>query len=273
VNLTDIPTRVIVASGKGGVGKTTVSSDIARTARDMGYSVGLIDADISTPNSPQVIGGEGVDLEGQRLSNHDSLVPPVIDGIQVISQGVVLPDDVPVLRDGGWRAEAVADYIEFVEWQEQTDVLVIDTPPGTGEELQVVTSAAEPDHAYVVTTPHPSSVRDAEKTHQFFTQAEVPHSGVLNMAYMPSGDVVDAVLSEPDLTALDGVGEATAESVRELVEETTVDVPLFGYDPGEDVALDMDFVATLPYSVDYAQRSPRIEAVVDHAVGTEELVQ
>lgn len=273
MNLTDIPTRIVVASGKGGVGKTTVSSDIARTARDMGYSVGLIDADISTPNTPQVVGGEDVDLDGQRLSTHDSLVPPVIDDIQVISQGVVLPDDVPVLRDGSWRAEAVADYIEFVEWKAGTDMLVIDTPPGTGEELQVVTSAADPTDAYVVTTPHPSSVRDAEKTHQFFMQAEVQHSGVLNMAYMPATDVVGRVTADVDLTTIDGVGDSIATSVRELLHSEAEDIPLFGYDPESEPSIDMEFVTSLPYAVEYEYRSPRIEPVIDHALGTEEVIQ
>lgn len=272
MKLTDVPTRLIVASGKGGVGKTTVSADIACTARDMGLTVGLIDADISTPNSPQVVGGEDVDLEGQRLSDHDSLVPPVVNDIQLISQGVVLPDDVPVLRDGTWRAEAVADYIEFVRWADDTDLVVIDTPPGTGEELQVVATAAEPTHAVVVTTPHPSSVRDATKTHEFFEQADIPHTGVVNMAYIPGGDVADHAMGGTELETVQGVGESIATSVKELVQDTASDLPLFGYDPSIADPIDMEFVAVLPYTTDDDSRRLELEGLVADIVADEEVV-
>jgi hypothetical protein len=125
----------------------------------------------------------------------------------------------------------------------------------------------------VVTTPHPSSIRDAEKTHQFFMQAEVEHSGVLNMAYMPATDVVGRVTEGVDLTSIDGVGDAIATSVREQLHAETDDIPLFGYEPEAEPPIDMEFVTSLPYAVEYEYRSPRIEPVIDHAMGTEEIVQ
>jgi Mrp family chromosome partitioning ATPase len=255
MNIEDVPTVLLVASGKGGVGKTTVASDIARIAHDDGMSVGLIDADISTPNSPEVIGGEEADVDGQRLATGESLVPPVVNGIQVMSQGTILPDDVAVLRDGEWRAGVVMDYLQNVEWNDDTDVVVIDSPPGSGEELQVVTTQSPITHGIIVTTPHPSAVRDATRTHEFFTEYDVPHSAVVNMAYIPATDVVSHVSNNVDRTAVKGVGPATEESLDELAQEETPHMPLFGYDFGETVDVGAEVEAIIPYTSHYEFRA------------------
>lgn len=254
MRLNDVPLIILVASGKGGVGKTTVASDLALTLSNLDATVGLIDADISTPNAPEVVGGEQQDISGQRLSTGDSLTPPVVNDIQLASQGVVLPDDVPVLRDGTWRAEAVADYIENCEWRDGTDAVVIDSPPGTGEELQVVASAARPDHGLIVSTPHPSSTRDARKTHEFFDQMDVEHRMVLNMAYIPSRDVVDHTLSRASLTDIDGIGEATEADIYGHLHEQAVDLPMFGHDDGDKTDVGAETVLTLPYTTDRQAR-------------------
>jgi ATP-binding protein involved in chromosome partitioning len=271
MKLNDVPTTILVASGKGGVGKTTVASDLARTASDRGLTVGLIDADISTPNTPEVVGGEDVDFGGQRLSTHDAIVPAEADGIQLISQGMALPDDVPVLRGGSWRAEAVADYIGHVEWDDDTDVVFIDTPPGTGEELQVIASEAPVDHAFVVTTPHPSSVRDATKTHEFFVQADVPHECILNMAYIPGQDIAHHVTEATDFTTVEQVGEARAEEIADHIREETPDYNLFGYDPDGSIDLNMDITTVVPYTQSFSYRQASYDEAVNSIVGAEEV--
>lgn len=271
MKLQSVPYVVLVASGKGGVGKTTVASDMARVAADHGYSAGLIDADISTPNTPEVVGGEGFDASDERLSTHDAITPPEVNGIQVVSQGMVLPDDVPVLRDGTWRAEAVADYIEHVEWAADTDIVVVDTPPGTGEELQVIASEAPPDHAFVVTTPHPSSLRDATKTHEFFEQANVRHRAVMNMAYIPSDDIVDHVLDTVDFTDIAGVGDAKSDSLVELAREKAADYAMFDYDGDTTLPFDTELAATVPYTDDYEARKAVYVEAVKHIFDKEEV--
>lgn len=263
MKLTEVPHTILVASGKGGVGKTTVASDLARTAAEEGHTVGLIDADISTPNSPEVIGGEELDTTEQRLSTHDAIVPPEVNGIQLVSQGVVLPDDVPVLRDGTWRAEAVADYIGHVEWDDDTDLVVIDTPPGTGEELQVIASEAPPTHAFVVTTPHPSSLRDATKTHEFFQQADVPHQAIINMAYIPAEDIIAHVTDDADFTDIQGIGDAKQDSVMEVLREGASDYALFDYEEGMELPFDAHHAATVPYTPDFDVRREVYEDAVD----------
>jgi len=248
MQLNDVPAVWLVGSGKGGVGKTTVSSDLARIARDMDIRVGLIDADISTPNSPEVVGAEGQDLSEQRLSTSDALVPPEVDGIQLISKGMVLPDDVPVLRGGEWRAQTVSDYIANAEWDDETDLVIIDSPPGTGEELQVVAASAAPDFGVVVTTPHPSAVRDARKTHEFFVQGDIPHSAVLNMAHIPGDGVAEFVAGHTEMTDIDGVGDATSDALADQMRADTEPFPLFGYDPDTTPEFPVEFEATVPYS-------------------------
>jgi len=271
MKLGDIPNIVLTASGKGGVGKTTVASDIARIAADEGVDVGFIDADVSTPNSLEVLGGEGVDVSDQRLSTADALVPPEVEGVQLVSQSLVLPDDVPVLRGAEWRAETVVDYIQNVEWKDGTELVVIDSPPGSGEELQVVASSVPLNYAYVVSTPHPSACRDASKTHEFFKQAGLPHEGVLNMAYMPKEAVISHVLDDVDLQQIQGVGESTEESIREIIEETAERLPLFAFDESDPPDFGPDIAAVLPYSESFGRRKMALGVEVSNLLERQEV--
>jgi len=271
MRLEDVPTVVLVASGKGGVGKTTVASDLARAFDENGHSVGLIDADISTPNTAEVVGGEENDLSDQRLSTGDALVPPTVNGIQLASKGVVLPDDVPVLRDGQWRAETVADYVRNVEWADDTDIVVIDSPPGTGEELQVIASIGHPDLGVIVTTPHPSSIRDAKKTHEFFEQAEIEHVAALNMAYIPHLDLIEWVDDGTDFEAVKGVGENTIETIREQMLEGVESFPLFGYDPDNHPDFPVHFAASIPYTEDHDARVSSLDGIIEHTTEKQEV--
>lgn len=264
MKLGDVPLVIAIASGKGGVGKTTCASDIAREFTDRGYTTGLVDADISTPNTPEVLGGEEVDIGEQRLSDGDSMLPPKVNGIHLISKGHVLPDDVAILRGAQFRAETVLDYIENVEWPDDTDVVIFDTPPGTGEELQTIAAAVPLDHAFIVTTPHPSSIRDVRKTHKFFNQADVPHTALMNMAYIPSDMVVSHVTDDVDYDDVSGVGDATWETLVEVIGEQSSDFNLFGYTGADDVDLDVEITAVLPYSPDFVARRSGVADAVDY---------
>jgi len=271
MQLEDIPTVILVASGKGGVGKTTVSSDIARALKDEFDAVGLIDADISTPNSVEVVGGEGQDAIEGRLTTHDKMIAPEVNGIQIASKGIVLPDDVPVLRDGAWRAETVADYAQNVEWDDGTEVVVIDSPPGTGEELQAVASVAQPDYGIIVTTPHPSSLRDARKTHEYFDSNDLEHSAVVNMAYIPGTDIADHALDGVSFDDVQGVGDSTGEAVCDTIREQADSFPLFGYDGEALPDFPADFGAVIPYTENQQLRIDALESLLDKYTPTTEV--
>lgn len=266
MKLEDVPTVVLVASGKGGVGKTTVASDIARTAAGMGYMSGLIDVDVTTPNSPEVLGGEGYDIGDQRLSTHDEIVPPTVNGVQTVSKGLVLPDDVPILGGAEFRVEIIMDYIENVAWDGNTDIVVVDTPPGTGEEVQTVMGAVLPDYAVVVTTPHPSSVRDATKSEELLRNAGVPRGVVLNMAFIPHSDIVQHVDDSVDFTEIKGIGDAKADEIEQLMSEQVPQFDLFGYADGMDTALEAERVATVPYTTRFEARGLWYEDLIEDLV-------
>lgn len=268
MKLEDVPNIILVASGKGGVGKTTVASDIARTAADVLDGVGLVDADITTPNSLQVLGGEEANVDGQRLSTHDALVPPKVEGVQLMSKGLILPDDVPVLRGAGWRAETVADYIQNVEWDDDTELVVIDSPPGSGEEIQVILSAVPITYSYVVTTAHPSSVRDAKKTHELLEDPGIPHSTVLNMTHIPAEEVTEHVLDGVDMEEIQGVGENTEESIRELIRESEQNFPLFDSD-SNDVDIGTEIAVEVPYTSRFATRRRVWRDEIENVIGQE----
>lgn len=272
MKLQDVPLVVLVASGKGGVGKTTVASDLAHTLRNNGNNVGLIDADISTPNTPEVVAEGDTDISEQRLATHDAIVPPTVDDIQVLSKGIALPDDVPILRDGQWRSEVVADFIEHAEWADDTDAVVIDSPPGTGEELQVVTSVAQPDAGVIVTTPHDSSLRDAKKTHEFFKQFEIEHTAVLNMAYIPNDDLVDHLTADLDIGDIEDVGGDTVETVAQALRSQAADLNIFGYNPHADIEFPVAMTATIPYSTDFDRRAESLTDTIEYIKTTQEVI-
>ena len=261
MKLDDVPTVLLVASGKGGVGKTTVSSDIAQYLTEQGLKVGVIDADISTPNTPDVLAGGEADFSDQRLSDGENLLPVHVNGIQLVSQGIDLPDDVVLLRDGSFRAESVAEYIKFVEWDDDTDVVVVDSPPGSGEEVQTILSAAEPDHTFIVTTPHDSSLMDAHRTHQLMEQAEVDHSVVANMTHIPGGDVLEHVWDAEAVEDVQGIGDAKAEALYDVLEASVEDLPLFASDDDIEEAVGADLTVGVPYSGDDEYRRSHYGAI------------
>jgi len=195
----------------------------------------------------------------------------VVNDIQVISKGIVLPDNVPLLRDGTFRAKTVIDYIQNVEWQDDTDIVVVDTPPGTGEELQSILSEAMPDFAFAVTTPHPSALRDVKKTHGLFEKSGLDHKTIVNMTAIPGGDVVEHVLGGVDLTDANQVGDSTESELIEMLHDEATDYNLFGFDPENPPETDVETVATVPYAEDFETRAEAYTEALQIAVETPEV--
>ena len=168
---------VIVMSGKGGVGKSTVSSNIAATLSMMGYQTGLMDVDITGPNIPKMFGieDEKLDVEDEKLI--PVLVPP---SLKVISMAFLLPskDDAVVWR-GPVKMTAIRQFIEDVNWGD-LDYLVVDMPPGTGDEaISIAQHMKKADGIVLVTTPQDVSVMDCRKTVTFSAQCEIPIIGLI----------------------------------------------------------------------------------------------
>lgn len=166
-----------VASGKGGVGKSTVASNLAVALQRAGHSVGLMDADIYGPSVPTMLGvrkdPEITDVNGRRM-----IIPLEAHGLKLMSLGFLQPEDDPVIWRGPLVMRAVRQFLRDVHWQ-GCDILVIDLPPGTGDAQLTLTQSAPLDGAIIVTTPQDVSLIDARKGLHMFREVDVPVLGIV----------------------------------------------------------------------------------------------
>jgi Mrp family chromosome partitioning ATPase len=179
--------KVMVLSGKGGVGKSTVSTGLALSLAQQGLSVGILDIDITGPNVPKMMG-----LDGQRLHVESGRIHPAKGhlGVKVISMAFLLDsEDTPVVWRGPIKLGAIQQFIGDVEWG-NLDYLIIDFPPGTSDEpLTVAQSLPDIDGMVIVTTPQEVALLDSRKSITFSESLKVPVLGVVeNMSgYTISG--------------------------------------------------------------------------------------
>ena len=167
---------VLVISGKGGVGKSTVAVNLATALFLAGNKVGLLDADIHGPSVPTMLGLEGA----KPCGGDDGILPVDAGGLKVLSMGLFLKnqDDALIWR-GPMRTSAVKQLMEEADWGE-LDYLIIDTPPGTGDELLAVCQGAgEIFGAVVVTTPQKVAARDVRKSITFCRELQVRVLGIV----------------------------------------------------------------------------------------------
>ncbi|HEX2122383.1 MAG TPA: P-loop NTPase, partial [Thermoanaerobaculia bacterium] len=151
--------RIAVASGKGGVGKSTVSTNLALALRGLGHSVGLLDADIYGPSQQMMLGIEG----RPQIDEHDEkIVPMERHGIKTMSLGLITDPDTPVIWRGPMVMKAIDQFLTDVKWG-TLDFMIIDLPPGTGDAQLTLTQKAGLTGAVVVTTPQDVALIDARK--------------------------------------------------------------------------------------------------------------
>ena len=168
--------KILIASGKGGVGKSTVSVNLARALKNLGYSVGLLDADITGPNIPKLLG-----IEDQKMMpGPDGLEPGDADGIKVTSMALLLssPDSAVVWR-GPKKMAAIKQFVEGVNWGD-LDFLLIDLPPGTSDEpLSIIQLVPDITGAIIVTTPQEVSLLDSRKAVNMIEIMDTPVLGIV----------------------------------------------------------------------------------------------
>ena len=174
---------VAVGAGKGGVGKSTTAVNLAVALRATGARVGLMDTDVYGPNIPQMLGAH----EPPEVSEDKKMIPPEAHGIKVISMGMLVPPDQPVIWRGPMLHGAVQQFMRDVVWGE-LDYLVVDLPPGTGDVSLSMAQSVPVAGAIVVTTPQGVSVSDVRKAVGMFRQLNIPVLGVMeNMSYFVCG--------------------------------------------------------------------------------------
>ncbi len=179
----DVKHVILVLSGKGGVGKSTVSVNLASALADSGKNTGLLDLDIHGPNIPKMLG-----IEDRRPTVTDKTLEPVhvTGNLAVISMAFLLPDtSTPVIWRGPMKMSAIQQFLTEVNWG-ALDYLVVDLPPGTGDEaLTIAQLAPNVRGAVIVTTPQDVAVMDAIKAAKFVEKLDLPVLGVIeNMSGM-----------------------------------------------------------------------------------------
>jgi ATP-binding protein involved in chromosome partitioning len=213
----DVKHVILVLSGKGGVGKSTVAANLAMMLSNHGYNTGLADLDITGPNIPKMMG-----IEEKRLTSYDGkMIEPVrITGtLGVVSMAFLLPEkSTPVIWRGPMKMTAIRQFLEDVNWG-SLDYLVVDLPPGTGDEaLTIAQLAPNIDGAVIVTTPQEVAILDSSKAVRFVQQIGLKVLGIIeNM----SGMFCPHCGEEIDLFGTGG-GEKAAEEL---------DVPYLGRIP------------------------------------------
>jgi ATP-binding protein involved in chromosome partitioning len=177
--LAEIANVVAVASGKGGVGKSTVAANLALALHAQGARIGLLDADIYGPSQPRMMG-----LAGQRPATRDgrSFEPLEAYGVKVMSIGFLIDDEQPMVWRGPMVTQALTQLLNDTHWG-PLDYLIVDMPPGTGDTQLTLAQKVPVSGAVIVTTPQDIALLDARKGLRMFQKVEIPVLGVVeNMA-------------------------------------------------------------------------------------------
>ncbi|GAA2243794.1 P-loop NTPase [Rarobacter faecitabidus] len=216
-------TRVLaIASGKGGVGKSSLTANLAASMASSGLRVGVIDADIHGFSIPRMLG-----VEGQPTRVEEMLLPPMVDGIKVVSIGMFTPGGRAVVWRGPMLHRTLEQFLADVFWGD-LDVLLLDLPPGTGDMAISVAQLLPNSELVIVTTPQPAAADVAVRAGALATQTSQRVAGVIeNMSWLdgPDGQRIELFGA--------GGGELVAKKLRETLE---TEVPLLGRIP-LDVAL------------------------------------
>ena len=176
-----VPQSILILSGKGGVGKSFVSVNVALYLSTIGYKVGILDADLTGPNLPLLFGQSNASVKS---SQDGKWIPArVTDTLQLLSIALLLPDSTdPVIWRGPKKSALINQFLKDVDWG-SIDYLIIDTPPGTSDEhLSLVQGLNDPT-AILVTTPQAVSLSDVRKEYDFCKRSDIKVLGLIeNMA-------------------------------------------------------------------------------------------
>ncbi len=226
--LKNIKHRIIVLSGKGGVGKTTVSVNLASVLQSRGYETGLLDADVTGPNVPKMMGVSG------SLHIHDGKIQPIMSNqVRVVSVANMVEEGQPVLWRGPMRSKLLHQVLADVAWG-QLDFLVADLPPGTGDEVITLSQKMDPALAVIVTTPQDVSLIDSARAINMARKMNVPRIALIeNM----SGLLCPVCGARIDVFGKGGGKEQARQQNVTFLGELPLDVKVrIGADHGQPIA-------------------------------------
>ena len=250
---------IAIASGKGGVGKSTVASNVACGLSKKGYKVGLLDLDIYGPSLPIILGIN----EQPEMTNNKTLVPLDIYGLKVMSFGFISGNDTPVIWRGPLVSRMTEQFFKDVEWGD-LDFLILDLPPGTGDVQLTLTQKLRMSGAIIVTTPQDIALSDVRKGADMFKKVKTPILGVVeNM----SGLVISGTVKDLDGNHINGGVIATDFSPNCEINnngEFELNLDLFKKGGGlsESERLDIPLLGQVPISNDIVSATDNGEPLI-----------
>jgi ATP-binding protein involved in chromosome partitioning len=232
-SLPDVQNVVAVASGKGGVGKSTVAVNVAAGLAERGARVGLFDADIYGPNVPRMVDAD----EAPQATPDETLVPPERYGMKLMSMAFLVGEEDPVIWRGPMVHKMLTQMWEIVEWG-QLDYMVVDLPPGTGDTQLSLLQSVPVTGAVITTTPQEVALDDARKGLEMFGKHETPVLGIAeNMASYRCPDCG----SQHDIFGSDGGKRFAEEHDMPFLGSIPLDPAVrTGGDSGQPIVLDDD---------------------------------
>ncbi len=244
---------LMVSSGKGGVGKSTTSVNIAIALAAQGKKVGLLDADIYGPNIPRMMGLEGVrpEVDGNKV------LPLKAFGIEVMSMGSLMEDGQSLMWRGAMIMKAIEQFLRDILWSE-LDVLVIDMPPGTGDAQLTLAQSVPVTAGLTVTTPQAVSIDDSRRSLDMFQKLNIPIAGIVeNM----SGFIAPDTGVEYDIFGKGTSGPMAKEFDTEIIAEIPIEPSIR---EGGDTGQPITFVAPSSESaIRYAKAAESIWATIE----------
>jgi len=249
---------VAVASGKGGVGKSTTATNLAMALKQMGLSVGMLDADIYGPSQPRMMG-----ISGRPASPDGRTLTPMENyGVKCMSMGFLVAEDTPMIWRGPMVQSALQQMLREVAWGE-LDVLVVDMPPGTGDAQLTMAQQVPLSGAVIVSTPQDIALLDARKGLNMFRKVDVPVLGIIeNMSLF----ICPNCGHESHIFSHGGAKEVAATLGMEFLGEMPLDIEIRATsDEGRPIVVSHP---DSPHSATYRAIAEKIWSAVSAAEGT-----
>jgi len=256
---------IAIASGKGGVGKSTVASNIACGLSNKGFKVGLLDLDIYGPSLPIVLGIN----QQPEMTKNNRLVPLEKFGMKVMSFGFISGNDTPVIWRGPLVSRMTEQFFKDVDWG-KLDFLILDLPPGTGDVQLTLTQKLRISGAIIVTTPQDIALSDVRKGADMFEKVKTPILGVIeNM----SGFVIDGIIKTLNGETLNGgniyLSDGSNLQISKMGDfEIKLDLFKKGGGVSESKRLNIPLLGQIPISSDIVESTdsgtPIVQAIPDH---------
>ena len=231
VGIDGVKNIIAISSGKGGVGKSTVSVNVAVALAQLGARVGLIDSDIYGPNAPIMLGLVGTKA---KMPEGGKLTPPSNHGVKVVSMAFFIEPDQPLPWRGPMLNGVIRQFLYEVDWGE-LDYLIVDLPPGTGDAQLTLAQAVPMAGAVIVTTPQDVAIADARKGLRMFEKFTTILGVVENMSYFIPPDMPDR---QYDIFGSDGGQKLASELQIPLLGCIPLEIPVrVGGDAGQPIVV------------------------------------